>query len=127
MATAPTVTHTYDWRAQLGSRLVVPDEAVAHIKSGDRIVISIAQSTPLTLCNALAARLMEIENVVVNHGAAAFNWDLPGLGERYRLESMYVSPYDRAVYAAGRAEFTPISYYRDGALPPRLQNFNVAF
>ncbi len=131
MATAPTGTHspqhTHDWRAQLGARLVEPDEAVSHIKSGDRIVISIAQATPLTLCMALSGRLMELENVVVNHGAAAFNWDLPGLGERYRLESMYCSPYDRSVYAAGRAEFTPISYYREGALPPGLENFNVCF
>jgi 4-hydroxybutyrate CoA-transferase len=129
MATAPSVTHTQnrnDWRAQLGARLLAPDEATGHIKSGDRIIISIAQATPLTLCAALSGRLMEIENVVVNHGAAAFNWDLPGLGERYRLESMYVSPYDRAVYAAGRAEFVPISYYREGALPPGLENFNVA-
>ena len=130
MATAPTVSHSkpnHDWRAQLGSRLVEPDVAVSHIKSGDRIVISIAQATPLTLCTALSGRLMEIENVVVNHGAAAFSWDLPGLGERYRLESMYCSPYDRSVYAAGRAEFTPISYYREGVLPPGLENFNVCF
>ena len=136
MATAPTVTpgkhtqnsqSTNDWRAQLGARLVEPDVAVGHIKSGDRIVISIAQATPLTLCTALSGRLMELENVVVNHGAAAYNWDLPGLGERYRLESMYCSPYDRSVYAAGRAEFTPISYYREGALPPGLENFNVCF
>jgi 4-hydroxybutyrate CoA-transferase len=132
MATAPTATpssHTQStnaWRARLGSRLVEPDEAVSHIKSGDRIVVSIAQATPLTVCNALAARLMEIENVVLNHGAAGFSWDLPGLGERFRLESMYCSPYDRAVYAAGRAEFTPISYYREGTLPPGLENFNVA-
>ena len=90
MASAPSVSQSsnnHDWRAQLGSRLVQADEAVSHIKSGDRVMVSIAQATPLTACTALAARLMEIENVVVNHGAAAFNWDLPGLGERYRLES----------------------------------------
>src|SRR5579864_9688710 len=116
MATTPSVTpgtrtqQRHDWRAQLGSRLVAPDEAVSHIKSGDRIVVSIAQATPLTLCTALSGRLMEIENVVLCHGAAAFNWDLPGLGERYRLESNYCTPYDRSVYAAGRAEFIPISY-----------------
>src|SRR3984893_175681 len=132
MATAPTVSHsthtqsTNDWRAQLGSRLVAPDEAVSHIKSGDRIVVSIAQASPLTVRTALSGRLMEIENVVLNHGAAGFSWDLPGLGERFRLETMYCSPYDRAVYAAGRAEFTPISYDREGTLPPGLENFNVA-
>src|ERR1700722_8731763 len=133
MATAPTVspsskTHsTHDWRGQAGPRPGGPDQGGRHTKSGDRIVISIAQATPLTLCMALSGRLMELENVVVNHGAAAFSWDLPGLGERSRLESMYCSPYDRSIYAAGRAEFTPISYYREGALPPGLENFNVCF
>src|SRR5579872_1161289 len=119
------VPHSHDWRAQLGSRLVPADEAVSHIKSGDRIMISIAQATPLTACTALAARLMEIENVVICHGAAGFSWDLPGLGERFRLESNYCSPLDRSVYAAGRAEFVPVSYYREGTLPPGLENFNV--
>src|SRR6202050_1812124 len=132
MASAPSVSHSTDtynnhaWRAHRAARLVGADEPVSHIKSGDRVVVSIAQATPLTLCTALSGRLMEIENVVVNHGAAGFNWDLPGLGERYRLESNYVSPHDREVYAAGRAEFTPISYYREGHLPPSLQNFKVA-
>jgi 4-hydroxybutyrate CoA-transferase len=68
---------------------------------------------------------MELDNVVVNHGAAVANWDLPGLGERFRLESMYLSPYDRAIYHRGDADFTPIMYYRSGHLPPALENFNV--
>ena len=134
MASTPSVSDStrvphshdsHDWRAQLGSRLVEADEAVSHIKSGDHIIVSIAQATPLTVCTALSARLMEIEDVVVDHSAAAFNWDLPGLGERYRLESHYCSPIDRSVYAAGRAEFVPISYYREGHLPPGLDGFNV--
>lgn len=114
-----------NWRARLGVKLVEPDEAVSHIGPGDRVVIEIAQGTPFTLCAALAGRLMEIENVVVNHGAAFFNWDLPGVGERFRLESMYLSPLDRHIYARGQGEFTPISYYREGHLPPSLDNFNV--
>jgi 4-hydroxybutyrate CoA-transferase len=114
-----------DWRARLGSKLVSADEAISHIRSGDRIVISIAQSTPLTLCTALAARLMELENVVVNHGACIFNWDLPGLGERFRLESFYLTLIDRPLYARGAAEFTPVSYFVAGKLPPALDNFNV--
>jgi len=114
-----------NWRAQLGSRLVAADQAVSHIKSGDRVCLSIAQSTPFELCPALAGRLMETEDVVVNHGAAVMNWDLPGLGERFRLESMYLSPYDRAIYQRGAAEFVPVQYYRAGHLPPALDNFNV--
>lgn len=125
MATAYAAEHRADWRAQLGARLVAPDQAVSHIKSGDRVCLSIAQMTPFELCPALAGRLMELENVVVNHSAAVMNWDLPGLGERFRLESMYVSPYDRDLYSRGAADFTPIQYYRAGHLPHALENFNV--
>jgi 4-hydroxybutyrate CoA-transferase len=125
MATALKMGHASNWRAQLGAKLVSPEVAVEHIKSGDRITLSIAQVTPFTLCAALAGRLMEIENVVVNHSAALFNWDLPGIGERFRLESFYLSPIGRELFAAGPAEFVPVSYYREGTLPPGLDNFNV--
>jgi 4-hydroxybutyrate CoA-transferase len=131
MASAAAVSHPVphnspaNWRAQVGAKLVSPDEAVCHIKSGDRITMSISQATPFVLCAALAGRLMEIENVVVNHSAALFNWDLPGLGERFRLESFYLSPIDRALFTGGRGEFVPLSYYREGVLPPGLDDFNV--
>jgi 4-hydroxybutyrate CoA-transferase len=114
-----------NWRDQLGAKLLSPEEAVAHIKSGDRITASIAQATPFTLFNALAGRLMEIERVVINYSAALYAFDLPGLGERFRLESMYLSPFDRKLYHNGPGEFVPISYYRAGHLPPGLDNFNV--
>lgn len=125
MASAAKMSHAPNWRAQLGSKLVAPDAAVAHIKSGDRITLSIAQATPFAVCAALAGRLMEIENVVVNHSAALFNWDLPGLGERFRFESFYLSPIGRELFGAGPGEFVPVSYYREGTLPPGLENFNV--
>src|SRR5258708_32481926 len=122
MATAPSQHRGEksgtDWRAQLGSRLVSADEAMSHIKSGDRVCLSIAQQTPFELCPALAGRLMDLDNVVVHHGAAVMNWDLPGLGERFRLESMYLTAYDRLIYHRGDAACTPIQYYRAGHLPP---------
>jgi 4-hydroxybutyrate CoA-transferase len=125
MASAVKMSHAPNWRAQLGSKLVTPEAAVAHIKSGDRITLSIAQATPFTLCAALAGRLMEIENIVVNHSAGLFNWDLPGLGERFRYESFYLSPIGRELFGTGPGEFVPVSYYREGTLPPGLENFNV--
>src|ERR1051325_3140801 len=116
MATAIKTSPVSDWRAQLGNKLVSAEDAVNHIKSGDRITFSIAQATPFTLCTALAVRLMEIENVVVNNSAAIFNWDLPGIGERFRYESFYLSPIDRPWFNDRHGEFVPVSYYRDGAL-----------
>ncbi len=125
MANAVKLGHAPNWREQLGSKLVSAETAIGYVKSGDRITLSIAQATPFTLCAALAGRLMELENVVVNHSAALFSWDLPGLGDRFRLESFYLSPIGRELFAPGPAEFVPVSYYREGTLPPGLENFNV--
>ncbi len=123
MATA--IKMAPNWREQLGDKLVTPEEAVAHIKSGDRITASIAHMTPFTLLHALAGRLMELERVVVNYSAALFAFDLPGIGERFRLESFYLSPIDRVLFHDGKGEFIPVSYYRAGHLPPGLEDFNV--
>src|SRR5438477_8298564 len=125
MATALNLSDSFDWRAQLGAKLVSAEEAVSHVKSGDRVAMSISHATPFTLCAALAGRLMEIDNVVLNHSASLFDWDLPGLGERYRFESIYLSPVGRELFTHGRAEFVPVSYYRMGVLPPGLDDFNV--
>ena len=125
MATALNISDGFDWRTQLGAKLVSAEEAVSHVKSGDRVTMSISHATPFTLCAALAGRLMEIENVVLNHSASLFNWELPGLGERYRFESIYLSPIGRDLFADGRADFVPVAYYRMGVLPPGLDNFNV--
>jgi 4-hydroxybutyrate CoA-transferase len=114
-----------DWREQLGSKLVGAHEAVAHIKSGDRITASIAHVTPFTLFHALAGRLMELERVVINYSASLFDFDLPGLGERFRLESFYLSPIDRKLFHDGKGEYVPVSYFRAGHLPPGLTGFNV--
>ena len=122
---ASAIKMTSDWREQLGDKLVTPDEAVAHIKSGDRITASIAHVTPFTLFHALAGRLMELERVVINYSAALFAFDLPGLGERFRLESFYLSPIDRKLFHQGMGEYVPVSYYRAGHLPPGLEDFNV--
>jgi acyl-CoA hydrolase len=125
MATALKMTDSFDWRALLGEKLVSAEQAVNHVKSGDRVTMSISHATPFTLCAALAARLMEIDSVVLNHSASLFDWDLPGLGERYRFESIYLSPIGRDLFGDGRADFVPVSYYRMGVLPPGLDHFNV--
>jgi len=115
----------WNWRAALGRRLVTAEEAVSHINSGDRVSISLALQTPYALCGALAARLTELEGVVISHSAALFDWDIPGLAERFRLQSTFLSPVDRHLHDSGREEFMPVGLYRAGVLPPGVDNFDV--
>ena len=55
---------------------------------------------------------------MLNHSAPLTSWDLPGMGERFRLEAFYLSAVGREFFTAGQAEFVPLSYYRAGVLPP---------
>ncbi|HEY2106023.1 MAG TPA: acetyl-CoA hydrolase/transferase C-terminal domain-containing protein [Candidatus Binataceae bacterium] len=115
----------FDWRALLGPRLVTAEEAVSHVDSGDRVSVSLALQTPHALCGALAARLSDLERVVISHSAALFDWDIPGVAERFRLQSTFLSPVDRHLHDTRREEFMPVGLYRAGVLPPGLDNFNV--
>src|SRR5215472_4105927 len=115
----------FDWRALLGHRLVTAEKAVNRVNTGDRVSISLALQTPHALCGALTARLTELERVVVSHSAALFDWEIPGLAERFRLQSTFLSPVDRHLHDSRREEFMPVGLYRAGVLPPGLDNFNV--
>src|SRR5579884_996717 len=115
----------FDWRASLGSALVSAEDALAQIKAGDRIGVALAQSTPHWLCGALAARLAELKDIVICHLAPYFDWNLPGLNDRFRLRSSYLSPIDRPLYGRLAIEFVPVGIYRAGVLPPGLDDLNV--
>ena len=115
----------FDWRALLSRRLVTAEEVVSHVNSGDRVSISLALQTPHALCGALAARLTDLERVVISHSAALFDWDIPGVAERFRLQSTFLSSVDRRLHDSRREEFMPVGLYRAGVLPPGLDNFNI--
>jgi hypothetical protein len=96
----------FDWRALLSRRLVTAEEVVSHVNSGDRVSISLALQTPHALCGALAARLTDLERVVISHSAALFDWDIPGVAERFRLQSTFLSSVDRIALACFLRDWT---------------------
>jgi 4-hydroxybutyrate CoA-transferase len=60
-ATRPVIR---DWREYYESRRVGAEEAIAHVKSGDRVAFSYGRE-PLELGTALVARAHELENVTI--------------------------------------------------------------
>jgi 4-hydroxybutyrate CoA-transferase len=60
-ATRPVMSN---WREHYDSRRVGPEEAIAHVKSGDRVAFSYGRE-PLELGTALVARAHELENVTI--------------------------------------------------------------
>jgi 4-hydroxybutyrate CoA-transferase len=60
-ATRPTV---HDWRGWYDSRRVSAEEALAHVKSGDRVAFSYGRE-PMELGLALVARAHELQNITI--------------------------------------------------------------
>ena len=86
------------------------EEAVATVKSGDRIFVQGACSTPTPLLEALVARGETLHNVEITHlhtyGPTPYTderWE-----GRFRLRALFVSANTRAAVNSGRASYAPI-------------------
>ena len=94
-----------DWSSHARSAA----DAVAGIKSGDRVFIHGAAATPTALVDALCAR-QDLENVRVYHlhtnGPAPFAE--PGYERSIRSISLFTGAPLRAAVAEGRADYVPI-------------------
>ncbi|MCL2864084.1 MAG: 4-hydroxybutyrate CoA-transferase [Lachnospiraceae bacterium] len=112
------------WRDAYQSKRVTANEAVSHIKSGDRIVLAHAAAEPMILVDAMAAnadayRDVEFVNLVCLTEAP---YCAPEYQKNFRLNSLFVGAPARKAVAEGRADFTPVFFHEVPALlQTRLQ------
>ncbi len=98
------------WVDGYKEKLVTAEDAVAEIKSHDRVYISGNAATPYVLMNALAARRDELEGVELVH-VLLLGRDPLGIPEmegHFRHNSLFVGPADRKAINEGRADYVPI-------------------
>jgi 4-hydroxybutyrate CoA-transferase len=90
-------------------RVVSPDEAVAHIRSGDQLYVQCAAAAPSVLLDALVARAPELRDVSVVH----LHIEGPGphlapeMAPHFRHRALFIGPNARAAVNEGRAEYIP--------------------
>lgn len=86
------------------------EQAVARIKSGDRVLIGSGAAEPQSLVEALARRGPSVADVNIVHiltlGGAPY-CD-PGLAGSFRHTAFFIGPNTRAAVQQGRADFVPI-------------------
>jgi 4-hydroxybutyrate CoA-transferase len=89
--------------------LVTAEQAVEHIKSGDRVVIGHACGEPATLVEALVGRAPALENVEIVHMVAMgpAKYAQPGMEKSFRHNALFVGSSTRKAIEAHRADFTP--------------------
>lgn len=103
-----------DWRTLYQQKLTTAEEAVKHIKSGDRVVVTHATGEPILLTDAMVANAEQYENVEVVHMVAH------GQGRILPARKFQALPPQQPVLGGstrkaieeGRGDFTPCSSAR---------------
>ena len=107
------------------SRTVTAEEAVAVIRSGDRVFIHSVAAAPQQLIAAMTARADELRVVEVVHlhteGPAPYA--APELARSFRVNALFVGANVRQAVNEGRADYLPVflsevpQLFRAGVLP----------
>jgi 4-hydroxybutyrate CoA-transferase len=92
------------------SRIVTADEAVQHIKSGDRIFLTGNCSVPQMTLAALVKYAPNLQNVEICQALTIGPADYvdPSMEGHLRVNTMFISANVRNAVNQGRADFTPV-------------------
>jgi 4-hydroxybutyrate CoA-transferase len=93
------------WQEEYQKKLVTPEEAVSHIKSGDRVCFT-QGNEPQALGLALAGRLGELENVLLclRTPGRDFGWYDPIFEMSFKIEVGFPLPIVRQIIAERRCD-----------------------
>jgi acyl-CoA hydrolase len=102
-----------------------PEEAVRHVRSGQRVFIHGSAATPISLTNALLARAGEITGVelVSISTVGELEWRKPSVLEHFFLNTLFVSANVREWVDGPGGDYVPVflseipALFRDGYLP----------
>jgi acetyl-CoA hydrolase len=100
----------YSWSKIYESKITTADEAISHVKSGDRIFLTGNCSVPKVLMDALVRRAPELEDVEICHALTIGSSDYvsPEMEGHIRANSLFIGPNVRKAVQEGRADFTPV-------------------
>ncbi len=103
-----------DWKTTYADKICTADEAVSHIKSGDRVVVTHACGEPVILTDAMVANAerLGLKDVEVVHMVAMgkAGYCAPEMSEHFRHNGLFLGGSTRAAVAEGRGDFTPIFF-----------------
>lgn len=102
------------WKEVYAGRICTADEAVGHIKSGDRVVVAHACAEPVVLTDAMVenAEKYGYENVEVVHMVAMgkAGYCAEGMEKHFRHNGLFLGGSTKGAIETGRGDFTPIFF-----------------
>ncbi len=113
------------WEQYFSSRQTTADEAVKHIKSGDRVAFGHAIAEPKAIGDALVRAKDNYRDVEIVHMICmgAGDYAKPGMEAHFRHNALFVGASTRDAVNAGRGDFTPCHFseipglFTEGYLP----------
>ena len=102
-----------DWKEIYESRKVSADEAVARIKSGNRVVIGHACGEPSFLVDAMMAHAQDYRDVEIVHMVAMGKCEYckPEYAANFRHNALFVGGGSREAVFSGRGDYTPSFFF----------------
>lgn len=106
-------------------RVVTASEALAVLRSGDRVFIHSVAAAPQALITAMVARAPELRDVEVVqlHTEGPAPYAAPEMARSFRVNALFVGKNVRDAVARGQADYVPIflsevpALFRSGAMP----------
>jgi len=117
-----------NWINNYKSKICTAQQAVSHIKSGDRVVVAHATGEPVLLTDAMVANANAYENVEIVHMVAMgkAGYCNPELAENFRHNSLFLGGSTRQAITDGRGDFTPVYFHKIPDLFRTVLHPNVA-
>lgn len=114
-----------DWKKKYADKIVSAEEAVGHVKSGDKIVFTHACGEAQCLTQELVHQAERLEDVEIMHMVAMSTapYCQPGMEKHFRHNALFVGGSTRKAVEEGRADYTPCFFheapklFREGLLP----------
>ena len=106
-------------------KLVSREEALSHVRRGQRIFLGTGCGEPMALKEALVDRADELQDIQLLHFLTLTESNLPGgrFDARFRHNVFFVSPVTRDAINEAKADYTPVfmsdipRHFRSGAIP----------
>lgn len=102
-----------NWKEAYKNKICTAEEAVKHIKSGDRVVFAHAVAEPTVLVDAMVANAKEYQNVEVCHmvtlGKGEYSRE--EYKDNFHFNGWYTSPSTRGSIEEGHGDFTPVFFH----------------
>ena len=102
-----------DWRKEYADKIVSAEEAVSHVKSGDKVVFAHACGEAQYLTDELVRQADRLHDVVIMHMVAMGKspYCQPEMEGHFRHNALFVGGSTRKAVEEGRADYTPCFFH----------------